>query len=166
MHNPGFFKRLLLIIYDGLLMIAVLMITSFILIGVIMLIAPDSFFIDASSLDDPRMIQFSETGRLIGNIIISINCLVLSFVFYGWFWTHGGQTLGMRAWNLYLIKPDGKFIGWKMAAIRYCWAVVSWLTFGLGFVWILISRKNLAWHDNLSGSRIVFVPKNKQPNKK
>ena len=165
MKNPGFIKRFLLIIYDGLLMVAALMVTSFILMAVIMMLAPDSFFVDPASLENPKMIQLSETGRLIGNIIVSINSLVVSFVFYGWFWTHGGQTLGMRAWNLYLIKPDGKFINWKLAGVRYCLALISWIPFVFGFIWIILSREKLAWHDSLSGSRIVFVPKEKQPSK-
>ena len=26
----------------------------------------------------------------------------VSYLFFGWFWTHGGQTLGMRAWKIRL----------------------------------------------------------------
>ena len=28
---------------------------------------------------------------------------LISFLFFGWFWTHGGQTLGMKAWGIKLI---------------------------------------------------------------
>ncbi len=31
--------------------------------------------------------------------------LVIAGVFFGWFWTHGGQTLGMRAWRAKLEDP-------------------------------------------------------------
>ncbi|MBX2847801.1 MAG: RDD family protein [Acidiferrobacterales bacterium] len=165
MHNPGFIKRLLVVVYDGLLFVAVAMITSALLMGMFMFVAPDSFFVDPATLDNPKMIELSQLGRNVGGLIVTLNCLAMSFIFYGWFWTHGGQTLGMRAWNLYLIKPDGKFIDWQIAFKRYCAALLSWVVVGLGFAWILLSNRNLAWHDLLSNTRIVFVPKEKQPNK-
>ena len=63
-------------------------------------------------------------------------CLIaVGFAFFGWFWTHGGQTLGMRAWKLRLERIDGEALQWSDAARRY---VSSWiLAFppGLGFLW-------------------------------
>jgi uncharacterized RDD family membrane protein YckC len=49
--------------------------------------------------------------------------------FFGWFWTHGGQTLGMRVWKLRLRTEAGDGLNWPRAAGRYaatllCWAVV------------------------------------------
>lgn len=48
--------------------------------------------------------------------------------FFGWSWTHGGQTLGMRAWGLRVQRADGAALRWLDAALRYavllpCWAV-------------------------------------------
>lgn len=48
--------------------------------------------------------------------------------FFGWSWTHGGQTLGMRAWRLRLRRSDGSAVRWPDAALRYavmllCWAI-------------------------------------------
>lgn len=163
MQTPGLFKRLLIVIYDGLLLVAVAMVTSALLMAAVMFVAPDSFFIDPAMLENPKMIELSQLGRVVGGVIVSINCIVISFIFYGWFWTKGGQTLGMRAWNLYLIKPDGKFIDWKTALIRYGAAIISWAVVGMGFAWILLNSRKRAWHDSLSGTQIVFVPKDKQP---
>jgi len=137
MQIPGFFKRLLIVAYDALLLAGVLFVAS-----VLLPLLPDSF-------------EFS----LAGKIIKASYLLLVCFIFYGWFWTHGGQTLGMRAWNLYLIKPDGKFIDWKIAAIRFATAIISWSAVGLGFTWILLDKRKRAWHDILSGSQIVFVAK-------
>ena len=160
MKKIGFFKRLLVACYDGLLLIAVVFFTLAIVMGIFMAIAPSSFFIDSNLLDNPKMIELSDLGRTVGSIIFIIHCVTVSFIFYGWFWTHGGQTLGMRAWNLYLIKPDGKFIDWKIAAIRYCAAIISWAAAGLGFTWILLNKKKLTWHDAISNTQIVYsLPK-------
>lgn len=49
--------------------------------------------------------------------------------FFGWFWTHGGQTLGMRAWRLQVIGRNGEALRWPDAGLRYaltmlCWGIV------------------------------------------
>ena len=163
MKKISFIKRILVVIYDGLLLLAVTFFTLAVVMGIFLTIAPDSFTIDASLLENPKLVQFTDLGRLVGSIIFTIHCLVVSFVFYGWFWTHGGQTLGMRAWNLYLIKPDGKFIDWKIAAKRYCAALLSWAAFGLGFTWILLNKRKLTWHDILTNTQIVYSPPKKAP---
>ena len=148
MKTPGFIKRMILIIYDGLLLVGVTLVAYF-PVYTLLSLAPDTI----------------STG-LIGNSIKLVFLLAASFTFYGWFWTHGGQTLGMRAWNLYLIDPQGKFPTWRTAAIRYTIALCSWglvpalmwsagvqfwyLAIGLGFTWMLINPARMAWHDILS----------------
>jgi uncharacterized RDD family membrane protein YckC len=49
--------------------------------------------------------------------------------FFGWSWTHGGQTLGMRSWRLRVLRADGAPLRWLDASLRYalmllCWGVV------------------------------------------
>lgn len=161
MKKIGFFKRILVAGYDGLLLVAVLFFTLALVMGLFMAVAPDSLFIDPSLLDNPKLIQLTDLGRSIGSVIFIVHCLTVSFLFYGWFWTHGGQTLGMRAWNLYLIKPDGKYVDWKIAFTRYLAAILSWAIAGLGFTWILLNNRKLAWHDSLSNTQIVYSPAKK-----
>ena len=156
MKRIGFIKRILVATYDALLLVAVTFFSLALVMALFVWLAPSSFFVDPSLLENPKLIQLSDLGRLVGSIIFITHCVFVSFFFYGWFWTHGGQTLGMRAWNLYLIKDDGKFINWEIAALRYCSALVSWLVFGLGFTWILLNKRKLAWHDILSKTQIVY----------
>jgi uncharacterized RDD family membrane protein YckC len=42
---------------------------------------------------------------------------------------------------------------------RLASALLSLLPLGLGFFWILVDRDRRAWHDRLSRTRIVVVPK-------
>ncbi len=86
--------------------------------------------------------------------------LVAPALFFGWFWTHGGQTLGMRAWRLKLLDRGGTPVTWSQALRRYFGAWLSLLAFGLGYLWIWIDRDRLAWHDRLSGTRLVIVARN------
>jgi len=79
------------------------------------------------------------------------------FLFYGWFWTHGGQTLGMRAWRLKLLKASGEPMDWRHAIVRVAAAHVSLFTLGLGYLWMLIDRQRLTWHDRWSDTRLVML---------
>jgi uncharacterized RDD family membrane protein YckC len=76
-------------------------------------------------------------------------------VFYAGFWSRG-ETLGLRAWKLRIEGPDGRPPGWGRALLRFAAAILSWLPAGLGFLWVLVDRDRLAWHDRLSGTRLVL----------
>lgn len=84
--------------------------------------------------------------------------LVLStFGFFGWFWTHGGQTLGMRAWRMKLLDDNGNPVTWRQAALRFAAACVSAGALGLGYLWVLFDRDNRSWHGRMSGTRLVLL---------
>jgi uncharacterized RDD family membrane protein YckC len=85
--------------------------------------------------------------------------LVLAFLFYGWCWTHGGQTLGMLAWKIKVQQADGRSINWGQALLRFLGAVISAAALGLGFLWVLLDREKRAWHDRWSATVLVRTVK-------
>ncbi len=87
--------------------------------------------------------------------------IALTYLFYGWFWTHGGQTLGMRAWKVYLVSHGSPGISWLQAAIRFGVAIGSILSAGLGFLWMWFSAEKRSWHDTASGSSLVVFKQKK-----
>lgn len=91
-----------------------------------------------------------------GQIFYPVYLSIISFVFYGWFWTHGGQTLGLRAWNIKVLTLDQKPISWYLAFLRFMAALLSWVVFGLGFVWIIIDKNKYSWHDHLSKTALFL----------
>jgi uncharacterized RDD family membrane protein YckC len=84
---------------------------------------------------------------------------IICFCFYAWFWMHGGQTLGMRAWRLRVQRLDGQPITLWQALLRFLSAIPSWAVFGLGYLWILVDKNRMALHDRISESVIVLLPK-------
>jgi uncharacterized RDD family membrane protein YckC len=42
---------------------------------------------------------------------------------------------------------------------RLAAAVLSWLPAGLGWLWCVFDREHRTWHDVLSHTRVVVVPK-------
>jgi len=54
-------------------------------------------------------------------------CLFLTgLAFFGWSWTHGGQTPGMLAWHLQVRRGDGSTLRWPVAATRYALMLFTW----------------------------------------
>ena len=83
--------------------------------------------------------------------------LGLVIVFYGWHWTHGGQTLGMRAWRIRLKASDGGPVTWRHVLLRSAAATLSLAPLGLGFLWLWVDHRHATWHDRLSGTRVVVL---------
>lgn len=85
--------------------------------------------------------------------------LGVTYVYFGWFWTHSGQTTGMKAWRLRVIREDGRAPTWRDTALRFGAAMLSWLPLGLGYFWALWDAEQRTWHDRLSRTRLVVLPK-------
>jgi uncharacterized RDD family membrane protein YckC len=79
--------------------------------------------------------------------------------YFGLPWTARGQTLAMTTWRLRVQRDDGCLPTWRDVAVRLSASLLSWLPAGLGFLWVLFSRERRAWHDTLSGTRVVVLPK-------
>ncbi len=98
-----------------------------------------------------------------GNAFYRLALLGLAAVFFVGFWSHGGQTLGMRAWRLRLIVDNdatpADAVNTQQALRRFAAGFLSLLPAGLGFWWALVDRQNLCWHDRLSGTRLIRLPK-------
>ena len=91
--------------------------------------------------------------------VLRAELLIATVLFFGFSWTRGGQTLGMRAWRLQLRRTDGRPVNWPTALSRFAFAVLAWLPLGLGVLWCAIDSRRRAWHDTLSGTEVVLLPK-------
>ena len=89
---------------------------------------------------------------------LQLSLVAISALFFCGFWTHGGQTLGMRAWRIRLIREGGGSVGWGSALLRFFAAWASALPFGLGYWWSLVDGRRRTWHDALSRTAIVREP--------
>ncbi len=141
MPPPGLLRRLGAMAYDALLLLALLMMLSY----------P---YVWLTAGDKPGLII---------KTAYQLYLLAICFFFYGGFWTHGGQTLGLRTWRLKLVRNDGRQITWMLALKRFAYAWLSLLCLGLGFLWVMYDRDKLAWHDRLSGTRLIRLPNLKNP---
>jgi uncharacterized RDD family membrane protein YckC len=136
-QNTGFLRRLAAMLYDTLLILALLFLVTIPFIAV-------------------RGGEPVETGE---NALYRAVLALAVYAFFVGFWTWRGRTLGMQSWGLQLETMDGAKPGFTQATVRFLAALLSWTPLGLGFLWQLVDKDRLAWHDRLSGTRLVHYPK-------
>jgi uncharacterized RDD family membrane protein YckC len=78
-------------------------------------------------------------------------------LFYTWFWTHGGQTLGMRAWRIRVHRDDGAPLRWRDALLRFGAAWLAVLPVGWGYWSSLFDAEKRCWHDRITRTRVSEV---------
>lgn len=94
-----------------------------------------------------------------GTFWFRLYILFVPMLFLGWFWTHGGQTLGMRAWRLQLRDANsGETIDWRRVPLRYLASVLAWLSL-IGILYSLFDRQNRGLQDLICKTEIVVLPK-------
>ena len=81
-----------------------------------------------------------------------------TFVFFAFFWIRLGQTIGMLAWKLRVLSIDGRALSLHQALLRFIGALLSFATFGLGYVWMLIDPGRRTWPDMVSRTEVFYVP--------
>lgn len=89
------------------------------------------------------------SGKALDPLLFSPVSITATLVFFTWFWTHGGQTLGMRAWRIKLTDSNTAAVTLKISLIRI---TVMTLTLGLGTLWILFDKNGQSLQDKLSQS--------------
>ena len=94
-----------------------------------------------------------------GNMTHQLTMLAIAYLFFSGFWSAYGRTLGMQSWRLTVETAAGGKPGIGEATLRFFAAILSWLPLGLGFWWQLWDKDRLAWHDRLSGTRLRYYPK-------
>ena len=128
---PSIGRRLLAMLYEALLLVALLMFAGFIF----------QLFRNPAA---PGAKPFFQLYLF----------LVLGG-YFAWFWTHGGQTVSMKTWRIWLETTDGAPISLSRAALRYVLAWLSLLGLGLGYLWALVDRDDQFLHDRLAHTRLM-----------
>ncbi len=135
----GLMRRLAAILYDSLLLAAILFLAGL-----------------------PAAPILGEAPSFVAILLFRFYLLLIIFAFFAWFWSHGGQTLGMRAWRIRLQNRNPGPVSLWQLMLRFIVATFSWLAFGLGFLWSLIDKEKLTWHDRYSMTELVVLPKEKK----
>jgi len=86
--------------------------------------------------------------------------LAIAFAYFGYSWTHGGQTIGGKAWRVKVIdESTGRSITWSRAALRFAVGCVAVALVGVGLLAALLDARRRMWQDMAAGTLVLKVPR-------
>ncbi len=134
-HNDkqcSMLKRLAAMFYDGLCLFSLFFLATLILV----------VFTNGEAITS-------------NNLIYDLFLVIVSYLYFVWHWVNGGRTLGMRAWHIKLINRGMDQVSWKTATARFCLALFSFVSLGLGFAWAFFDKEKLTFHDRYSNTQLI-----------
>ncbi|MFY7863616.1 RDD family protein [Roseateles sp.] len=113
---PGLARRMASFIYEGVLLFGIVFIAGYLF----------------SALTQQR-------HALQGQHALQGFLFIVLAIYFCWFWTHGGQTVAMKAWHIRVVDVHGRALTQGRALARY---VLSWLWFlpALLIAWVMDVR--------------------------
>jgi uncharacterized RDD family membrane protein YckC len=96
-------------------------------------------------------------GAAIGSTFIYvILILVVSVLYFPYFWANGGATPGMKMLHIRVVRDaDGGPIGWGPAILRLIGYWVNSVVLYVGYIWIFIDKRRRGWHDLIAGTVVI-----------
>lgn len=146
-------RRLIAMVYDSLLCLAMVFTVTALYTGV------HKLLINAGLVADRYGAMQQAESQVGYDPVLTLVLLASLWLFFGFFWRRAGQTLGMQTWRIRIENPDGSRITWTQALLRVIAGAFSWATLGLGWLWQWLDPKHRSWTDHLSRSRTVLLPK-------
>lgn len=131
---PSLRRRLVCMLYEGLVVFSIL------LIGFLL----------------PQIV-LSGFGTIFSAKALWIHVLFLLMAYFVWCWLNGGQTLPMKTWKMRLTDESGQRVRPLQAVLRYLAAWPSILFLGVGILWALLDKDKQFLHDRIAGTRITSV---------
>ena len=147
----GVLPRLMAMLYDAMLLFALLCMAT--LLAVLVTGKLDPNIPEASSK------VMHEADPLLAGLGFQLYLVAVVIGFYCLFWRKNGQTLGMQAWRIQVQTQHGDKPGWLRCIARCLAAVISIAPGFLGYFWIWVDKENCSWHDRLTGTRVMRLPK-------
>jgi uncharacterized RDD family membrane protein YckC len=136
--SAGFGRRFAALIYDLLLLAALLLVYTGILVAI-------------------RGSAITEAGSGVWWFLYRGGELAIVTAYYVINWLMSGATLGMRAWRLRVVGETGRPVTLLPALCRCGYGFFAWSTAALGVLWLYVDREHLALHDRLSRTRVVHL---------
>lgn len=142
--TPGIPRLLAAMFYDLILLFGIL------LLATTLVVVPLKISYDATTID----------GNLL--LLFQLYLVAVIVIFYTWFWSHGGQTLGMRTWKFKVVSQTGEPLSLLHAFKRLLLALLTLVPAGAGLWWKLFDRDNQTLYDRLAGSRLIRLRKSSE----
>ena len=132
--SPSFIRRITCMVYESLLLIAVLFVAGFLFIYL---------------TDYPHRPELRPA--------LQVFLLGVAGGYFAWFWHKSGQTLAMKTWRIKVENQDGRLLSFPNALLRFALAFVGIGLAGVTIWWALLDDQGQFLHDRLLKTRLVIV---------
>jgi len=91
-------------------------------------------------------------------VIPAIAIIVVSVAYFPYFWARDGQTPGMNAMKIKVVRDsDGGPITTGSAVLRLIGLWIGIAVFYIGVIWIFVDKRKRGWQDLIGGTVVVDV---------
>ncbi len=130
MNTPSLLRRLACLVYEAMLLTAVLFLASFPFVSLTQSLPQEEF-----------------------RLLVQAYWLLLAGGYFTLFWRRG-QTLAMKTWRIRLESTTGERLTARQAAKRY---LLACLLFPISWGWVVFTPERRSLHDRLAASRLVIA---------
>jgi uncharacterized RDD family membrane protein YckC len=92
-----------------------------------------------------------------GSLFLILFTIILGPLYYTFFWSVTGQTLGQRVMGLRVVKLDSRRPGIGASLVRWIGYQICIFTLGIGFLWVLVDNRRMGWHDKLARTCVIYA---------
>ena len=83
--------------------------------------------------------------------------LLAAPVYFAFFYSATGQTIGMYIMGIRVVRMDGKAISFLGGLLRWLCILLAMLPLGLGVLWVIVDDRRQGWHDKLVHTCVVYA---------
>jgi uncharacterized RDD family membrane protein YckC len=129
----GFKRRIAAMVYESLVLVALLLLASFAYIPI-----------------------FGGIHGPFQKAVFQLYLLGVMMLYFVLFWKRGGQTLAMKTWRIRLTRLDGGPLSTAQCVVRFLLATLGLFCAGAGFLWAIVDPEQQFLHDRLCKTRLVM----------
>ena len=132
--TAGFWRRILALFYDGLLLIGLIL-------GFLLIIT----FLFDKSFETP-----------LERLFLQISYVFIGFFFFTYFWkVNNGQTLGMQVWKIKIVGDSNKDPTVKNLLKRCFFGFLFNIFFGVNYFYMFLNKEKKSLNDIWSNTKVV-----------
>jgi len=107
---------------------------------------------------------FNMLALMVGAVTAAL-LLLLNFFYYGYFWSSSGASLGMKAFDIKVVRrqPGERISFWRAGLRGTLGYWISAIPLYLGYIWAGFDGNKESWHDKIFDTQVVKVPWEEQP---
>ena len=132
--TAGFWRRILALLYDSLLLTGLI-------IGFLLIIT----FIFDKSFETP-----------LERLFLQISYIFIGFLFFTYFWkVNNGQTLGMQVWKIKIVGDSNEDPSIKNLLRRCFFGFLFNICFGVNYLYIFLNKEKKSLNDIWSHTKVI-----------